>query len=524
VSENLEEPQNPAEFLACMHEAQAPATGRREECDPQLRAFLPQLDDPDELPPAVVEAFLGGFHQEVEILPEVRALFRSVHNATCGHFGVEKSIRKMETELDRRELPHPAYLRTQVRKLVASCPFCQKMSYIKPAIHTRNFTMAANYPFQRLSVDTIGPFEADEEGNKYILVTIDDFTRFVTLHAIKDEKAMTAVRSLVQYLGVFPTPQQILSDNGPQYAARIVKELVSMIGSQQLTIQPGSHQENSLVERANKEILRHLISITQDARLRGSWSVILPMVSRIINNEVHSSTGVSPNQLVFGLLANRLEDVLLYPFNRSDVVLGSDKLASWSSKMLALQSRVIEVATEQQREKDMRHLKADDLSQGITEFPIHSYVLVHFGLDATDRPQSKLHTPYRGPLIVVGVNENKTVYTCRNLVTGLLEDHHVRLLKPFIVDEGVDPLRVALTDTNDMEVVEEIIKHSGITRNASAKNVRLSAVKFLVRFVGERKPRWVIHKDLIATSKLHEYLRRQGLDELIKKRFRDEDS
>jgi hypothetical protein len=188
--------------------------------------------------------------------------------------------------------------------------------------------------------------------------------------------------------------------------------------------------------------------------------------------------------------------------------------------MLALQQRVIEVATEQQRIKDTRHLRADDLSKEITEFPLNSYVLVHFGLDDADRPESKLHTPYRGPLHVVGVNENKTVYTCRNLVTGLLEDLHVRLLKPFIVDHGVDPVRVAISDTTDMEIVEKIIKHSGISRNGN-KKVRLSAVKFLVKFVGEKKPRWVIHKDLIATAKLHEYLREHQLEDLIKERFRD---
>jgi hypothetical protein len=383
--------------------------------------------------------------------------------------------------------------------------------------------MAAAYPFQRLSVDTLGPFEVDEDGNKYILVTIDDFTRFVTLHAIKDEKAVTAVRSLVQYLGVFPTPQQLLSDNGPQYAARLVKELVSMIGSQQLTIHPGSHEENSLVERANKEVLRHLIGLTLDSRLRGNWSAILPMVSRIINNEVHSSTGVSPNQLVFGLMANRLEDVLLYPFNRSDVIVGSDRLLTWSSKMLALQHRVIEVATEQQRIKDARHMKADDLSREITEFPVNSYVVVHFGLDDTDRPASKLHTPYKGPLQVVGVNESKTVYTCRSLVTGLLEDHHVRVLKPFIVDSGVDPLRVAVSDTSDMAVIEEILGHTGVSKTGG-KRVRLSAVKFKVKFADEKKPRWVAHKHLTATAKLHEYLRVKGLDHLIKERFRSGDS
>ena len=152
-----------------------------------------------------------------------------------------------------------------------------------------------------------------------------------------------------------------------------------------------------------------------------------------------------------------------------------------------------------------------------------SYVVVHFGLDDHDRPASKLHTPYKGPLQVVGVNASKTVYTCRSLVTGLLEDHHVRVLKPFIVEEGVDPVHVAISDSTDMKVIEKILEHRGVCKNAN-KKVRLSAVKFLVKFADEKKPCWVSHTNLISTAALHAYLIEHGLTHIMKERFRNGDS
>jgi len=318
-------------------------------------------------------------------------------------------------------------------------------------------------------------------------------------------------------LGTFPTPEQILSDNGPQYVGKVVKELMGMLGSEHITIHPGSHQENSIIERANKEVLRHLIGFTQDRMLRSSWSTVLPLVARILNGQVHSSTGVSPNQLVFGVMAHKLGDVLLYPFSKNEMENHDQKLSLWSSKALSLQNRVMQVATSFQNEKDLRHTSMNN-TDAITEFELNSYVLVHYGFDKMSRPESKLHTPWTGPLQVVGVNSKKTVYTCRNLVTGLLEDHHVKLLKSFNVDEGVDPFRVALADTR-FRHVEGILKHKGVSKVRSSQ--RMASLEFLVKFADSTKPEWCAWKDVFRTAALHSYLRAQGLEYLIAERFRE---
>ena len=64
---------------------------------------------------------------------------------------------------------------------------------------------------------------------------------------------------------------------------------------------PTSKEENSIVERANKEVLRHLRAIIFDKRFVAKWGKHdLPMVQRIFNTDVKQSTGVSPAQLLFG--------------------------------------------------------------------------------------------------------------------------------------------------------------------------------------------------------------------------------
>ena len=44
-----------------------------------------------------------------------------------------------------------------------------------------------------------------------------------------------------------------------------------------------SKEENAIVERANKEVLRHLKAMIYDTSIKEQWCDILPLVQRIMN-------------------------------------------------------------------------------------------------------------------------------------------------------------------------------------------------------------------------------------------------
>ena len=73
-----------------------------------------------------------------------------------------------------------------------------------------------------------------------------------------------------------------------------------MFHIEQSLIQAYSHEENAIVESANKEVGRHLTAIVQDHKVIGQWSPMVPLVQRIMNSQVHQSIGVSPLQLMYG--------------------------------------------------------------------------------------------------------------------------------------------------------------------------------------------------------------------------------
>jgi len=152
----------------------------------------------------------------------------------------------------------------------------------------------------RVSIDTIGPLPVDEDGNEYIIVIIDSFTRWVELYACGGADAKEAVKALMSYIKTFGQPSQLLSDNGTQFANQVVDELCRILGTEFVRTVAHSHQENAIVERVNKEVLRHLRALVFDDKTHSRWSKRLIFVQRILNTTEHESIGVAPCQLLFG--------------------------------------------------------------------------------------------------------------------------------------------------------------------------------------------------------------------------------
>ena len=151
-------------------------------------------------------------------------------------------------------------MRQHVRYFIDHCPCCQKMSLLKIPIAAHAFTTSSYTPMECLNIDYIGPFP---DGG-YILVIVDAFTRWVELFPTVDATAASAAQALLQHFGRFGAPHQLRSDNGPHFIADLIREFLSLIGTEHCLTLAYSKQENSIVERYNKEINRHIRALTYD--------------------------------------------------------------------------------------------------------------------------------------------------------------------------------------------------------------------------------------------------------------------
>ena len=465
--------------------------------------LCPQLDDPESV------QYLNVI---LERLPQdIYNKIQAVHNTNAGHFGVDKTIRKLVNNKQTW-----GGMRAHVKHFVERCPLCQKQSAIKLDIQTMPFTLASYSPFDRIYADTIGPLPSNDDTKKYILVIIDAFSRFVLLRAIPDTSAKSAFQGLIDWIGMFGIPNEVVSDNGTQFANELVDELLDILVSDNIKIQAYSKEENGIVERANKEVNRHLRAYAYERKDKKTWHIYLPLVQRILNASVHKSIGVSPAQIVFGNAVRLDRQILPLP----DEVTSPIQYKEYLENMLQAQSEIINLAQKNQQATDDFQIAKRNRSNKrkfgnteITEFPINSYVLVNYEGD-DHKPPSKLHTYLRGPLRVV--NYRGPIYTLQNLIDPTKqEDFHVKLLHPFKFDEAnVDPSKVAQHDEEYSDIMQ-VLEH----RFKSNKK-RRADLEFKLLWEGDKEPSWHPWNSTFGhAEKIHDYLTKHKLKKYIPTKY-----
>jgi hypothetical protein len=275
---------------------------------------------------------------------------------------------------------------------------------------------------------------------------------------------------------------------------------------------PYSHEENGIVERSNKEILRHLSAILYDRSMATSeWVKFIPFVQRIINSAKHSATGVSPAELLFGDNVTLDRGIFLPTSLRTDGQENERGLAQWVAEMCNRQRYLTEIAQKVQKEiieeRDRDYLQHHEQKEQ-AEYPIGSLVLVK-----NMSKKDKLLTPWLGPYRVV--NQEGARFELQNLVTLKTRLVHVTLLKPF--QGSGNPLVEAGKDKRQF-VVESVVQVFPPPRGTAAKNYH-----FKIKWLGydELEDLTIEPYDNVKRNAVvHRYLEQHGLQRLIPPEYR----
>ena len=482
----------------------------------EVFAHLVEIEDP------ILQEEFHAKWEEVKIPAAKYTIIGRHHNSAIGHHGVERTLDKLRAppslENHWRETPEPwPQMREHVKKFIKTCPACQKMSRLRVPIKTLGFTTASSAPMTRISIDTITGLPPDEDGNECIVVIIDSFSRWVELYACRGADSKEVVKALLCYIKSYGQPTQLLSDNGPEYANLIVGELCTILGVEHVRTVPHSHQENAIVERVNKEILRHLKALVFDDKTVMKWSSKLVFVQRILNTTVHESIGVAPCQLLFGN-AFQLDNAPFAPMRAQDcdqentvseLPISSHNfdgkpLSKWADEMLRSQDEYLRRAEKVQAEHDAKHWRERLEHLELTVFPPGTWVkAMHPPTRMGWRPPNKLGMDWRGPYQVI--QRHKGEYELRDpaLSEPLFISEH--LLEPYHVDhDHSTPIEVAIQDRN-MSIIEAVLDVEG---NSYAPRSRL---KLLIKWADEVEPRWMQWNRTFLQNRLcHEFFWQKG--------------
>jgi len=224
----------------------------------------------------------------------VKEILEEAHDSSIGgHFGVNKTLEKI------RKRFYWATCKQDVENWCKSCKVC--ISKQGPLGKGKSPLQIYNVglPFQRVQMDVLGPLPKTYLGNRFVLVIVDCFTKWVEAFPIRNIKAKTVaevfVREIISRHGV---PSEIHTDQGRNFESKLFLELAELLGIKKTKTTALHPQSDGQVERQHQTIINYLAKFISENQK--DWDKWIPMFLLAYRSSKHESTGVTPAELYLG--------------------------------------------------------------------------------------------------------------------------------------------------------------------------------------------------------------------------------
>ena len=167
----------------------------------------------------------------------------------CGHLGISKTIQRLSKNYFWLNFTK------SIVNFIKNCLTCRQLKPNQRKNKAQLKPILTSYPFEMINMDIVGPLVRTVNGNRYILVVIDHFSKYVQAFALKNFTAFTTAKVILdKIICKYGTPSKICSDQGVNFESELFKHLCEMLQITKLR-STGYHPEtNGEVERANKTI------------------------------------------------------------------------------------------------------------------------------------------------------------------------------------------------------------------------------------------------------------------------------
>ena len=214
---------------------------------------------------------------------------------TGGHLGQTKTLAKV------RQRFYWCGVDADVRSYVRQCAVCASKKSPAKARRAPLQQYSIGTPMQRVALDILGPLPETNQGNKYVLVVGDYFTKWVEAYPIPDEKAETVARTFVsEFVCKFGVPVELHSDQGRNFESRVFSEVCSILGIRKTRTTPYNPKSDGMIERFNRTLLGMVSSMIDPLRRQRDWDEQLAFATFAYRATPQESTGESPNMLMLG--------------------------------------------------------------------------------------------------------------------------------------------------------------------------------------------------------------------------------
>ena len=277
-----------------------------------------------------------------------------------------------------------AKARRCIAKLIRLCDSCQRNKVYTHTNEIITVPIIPSGPGDLLSIDYLGPLPTSKAGTRYILVTVDVFTKFVKLYPMRKSDTRTTINKIFNdYIPKYGKSKRIQSAHGSQFTARACGKRLETEGIKH-TLSSIRHPQSNIVERVNKEIGRFFPTVT--GHKHGGWAHWVPFVETCLNEIYHETTEFTPIELHLGTIPTHFWEKWLTPLVKREIPLGT--------KIMLARDRI--------KKKRGTHAIKENTDAHGTRYRIGDLILANACnlSNAADNLIAKFLSLYEGPYVI----------------------------------------------------------------------------------------------------------------------------
>ena len=207
--------------------------------------------------------------------PDQRADIVKTTHTQCGHWGERRSTHLVRTSYWWRGLDD------DVSKCVKECEACARSS--RATFSTQTGALQP-LPIEGMSyrwgMDLCGPFDTTGHGNRFIMVAIEHFSKWVELIPLPNKEASsTAYAFLHNVIGRFGAMAEVVTDQGREFLGEFQQLMAQALVDHRMT--SANHpQADGASERCVQWVKRGLEKyIAEGTHEKSEWDLALPWIA-----------------------------------------------------------------------------------------------------------------------------------------------------------------------------------------------------------------------------------------------------
>ncbi|XP_058491346.1 gypsy retrotransposon integrase-like protein 1 [Solea solea] len=240
-----------------------------------------------------------------------RQIFLDCHfNDIGNHLGQKKTVHRIQSKY------YWLGIVNDVVDWIKVCETCQHMERNKNMSRTVR-PIKVDAPWDVVGIDIMGPFPETRQGNTYVVVLIDYFSKWPEVFPIQKADGLSIARCVSKCIYRFGAPKTIVCSQNSDFCDEVTKQLADRWNVVQKVSPVDQPHLNPLHDCTSTTLREAVVQMVTEKQ--SEWDDFLDPVLFLFRTSTNPMTKFTPYSLMFNRKANLPNEMLLSPVNYEEL-------------------------------------------------------------------------------------------------------------------------------------------------------------------------------------------------------------